>query len=65
MNNNYTKQELEIIKEVLLFQRLLDPKRRIILDNLVSKAVQQIEALETKDIDEDELDAKYRRKIVK
>lgn len=65
MKSEFTNEELKILKEIVLFQRLLDPKRKTILNHLVSKLAIQIAATEPEDLDEDELDAKYRRKIVK
>ena len=69
MNIEFTSDELKIMQEIVLFQRLLDPKRKTILNHLVSKLSLQIARAEKEEAgeetDEDKLDAKYRKKIVK
>lgn len=67
MKFNLTWSELKYIHELLLFQRMLDPKRRKILDQIVNKIIGQMEVIEQAELikTEDEEDKKYRRKIVK
>lgn len=67
MKFNLTWSELKYIHELILFQRMLDPKRRKILDQINNKIIGQMEVIEQAELikTEDEEDKKYRRKIVK
>lgn len=67
MKFNLTWSELKYIHELILFQRMLDPKRRKILDQIDNKIIGQMEVIEQAELikTEDEEDSKYRKKIVK
>lgn len=67
MKFDLTWSELKYIHEMLLFHRMLDPKRRKILDQINNKIIGQMEVIEQAELikTEDEEDSKYRKKIVK
>ena len=67
MKFNLTWSELKYIHEMILFQRMLDPKHRKILDQINNKIIGQMEVIEQAELikTEDEEDKKYRKKIVK
>lgn len=66
MKNEFTYEDLAALKEIVLYQRLLDPKRRAYLTTILDKIVAKMYKIdEDKDKSEDEIDAKYRKKIVK
>lgn len=67
MKFNLTWSELKYIHELILFQRMLDPKRRKILDQINNKIIGQMEVIEQAELikTEDKEDSKYRKKIVK
>lgn len=57
-------EDWKIIHEMILFQRMLDPKMRRKLDELHTKVIYHMDYLEGV-FSEDEEDKFYRRKIVK
>ena len=67
MKFNLTWSELKYIHEMILFQRMLDPKHRKFLDQINNKIIGQMEVIEQAELikTEDEEDSKYRKKIVK
>lgn len=67
MKFDLTWSELKYIHEMILFQRMLDPKHRKFLDQINNKIIGQMEVIEQAELikTEDEEDNKYRRKIVK
>ena len=72
ISSELTKEEWEYLHEVLLFQRMLDQKRRRKIDEIRQKILSQIEWEKMKDnydkerIEaEDKEDNKYRKRIVK
>lgn len=64
MKIDFNQKELEYLKDVLLFQRLLDHKRRDLTQNLVVRINEGIEKY-NKIIAEDTEDKRYRKKISK
>lgn len=64
MKIDFNQKELEYLKDVLLFQRLLDHKRRDLTQNLVVRINEGIEKY-NKIIAEDVEDKRYRKKISK
>lgn len=64
MKIDFNQKELEYLKDVLLFQRLLDHKRRDLTHNLVIRINEGIEKY-NKIIAEDTEDKRYRKKISK
>lgn len=64
MKIDFNQKELGYLKDVLLFQRLLDHKRRDLTQNLVVRINEGIEKY-NKIIAEDTEDKRYRKKISK
>lgn len=62
MKIDFNQKELEYLKDVLLFQRLLDHKRRDLTQNLVVRINEGIEKY-NKIVAEDTEDKRYRKKI--
>lgn len=59
-------KELQYLHEVLLFQRMLDPKNRKKIDQIRQKILTEIEWQQMKEkLSDDEKDNLYRKKIVK
>lgn len=67
IKSDLTKEELQYIHEVLLFQRLLDHKRRNKIDQIRNKILSEINWIDMKEKfdTEDKEDNIYRRKITK
>ena len=66
MKFDLTWGELKYIHDMILSQRLLDPKRRKKLDAISNKIIGQMESIEQAEVikREDQEDDKYRKEIV-
>ncbi len=64
MKIDLSPKEVKYLKDVMLFQRLIDPKAKEIAHNIVVKLSTILDAAE-EIRKEDKEDNKYRRKIVK